>query len=239
MSLFSKKDILLIILSFARTFKTSLRAFFQYFFWLALLIILSRANILGLHFFAGAFFADLLSALFIFFYVLCVRPVVDLRNVAYFYQNSKKLLNFIVFYFAYFWITIFLVSFFGAIITLPFASFHNVVYVNNFIVNLAVFIGLILNKILFVSVVFYLLFTLDDVKSVHPILFHLKKSFRLLILFLPIILVFSIAISGLYFLNQYLCMINKILGSSFSILLDMIFICMLSVFFLRVKNRIF
>ena len=238
LGLFSKKDILLLFFSFARTFKSSIIAFLKYFFWLFALETISWTGFFSFNWFAHALFPDLISSLFIFFYILSVRPVVDLRNIVYFYKGRSKLLNFILFFFAYFFLIRFIVGSIAAIVIFPFATYHNVVYLNNHIVNFVSWLALFLKRVFYIPAIFYLLFLLDDVKSVHKFTYHIKKSFNLLFLFFPILFIFAILFSGIYFLDQYLYGYHKLLGAGFNVIISMIFMCLLSVFFLRVKNRI-
>lgn len=92
LSLLSKKELLLFILSWSNTIKRALFVFLKYFWWLVALELVLRND------FFSKFPLAITSMLFLFFSSLAIRASVCNKTASYFYHQSLKLINFLPLY---------------------------------------------------------------------------------------------------------------------------------------------
>lgn len=96
--MFSKRELLLFVFSWIKTFKRSFFVFLKYFWWLTIINIILRTKIISIapssEFFTTMAFFTVVVMLSVYFSILSIRSSVETKSVSYFMLNTKKLSGF-------------------------------------------------------------------------------------------------------------------------------------------------
>lgn len=226
--LFSKKEILLFIFSWIRTFKRSFGIFLKYFWWLIAAEIICKTNLFSVghyHTFLMAL-AGLLSMLSMFFSILTVRASLGVKDVTYFMAKSKKLAEFSLLY-------------------IPLVTLLSIFIIWNtgvspFHWTLSTRLGgtnLILQVITALFLLFSGLIMIDNRSTINR-LRVIKNTCQSIFMYLPVLLVLSILYIAFYYgVGFCMSLIHPSLAITSILFLNFFFTCAIAVLYLKIRHR--
>ena len=238
LSIFSRRELLIFVFSWLKTFQRSFLTFITYFGWLLILDLVIKTKIVSIdistmvtaqnlpYFFMLAGAAMTATVFSIFFMLLSIRASVDTKDFSYFASNMKKLSGFLALY-AILFIPIIFFSIRGASTT-PDA--------------LSILAGLKFSRILIQSlfiVVFpvSVLFFLDHHNNLSYIGTSLKNALKsILYNFPPFLALLFFYYFTYYSVSLVFSFTHYSLLSAVTFVVNFLFICATAVLYLKIKH---
>lgn len=235
LSLFSKKEFLIFLFGWIKTFKRSSFVFLKYFWWLLLFDLgiqhkyLSLTSLSFPYSFIFIIVISFVTMSSIYFALLSIRASVEAKNLSYFAVNLNKAHPFIILFTALFCFLTFAIGYTSGISHNCWALSPSLHGPNLFIQGIT---GLFLSVTTF--------FLLDNTPLENNSLSTaIKNSIKALLICLPfLLLLFPLYLLSFSLLSTFFSYIHHDVGTSTSvILLNFFFTCALAVLYLKVRHR--
>lgn len=226
--LFSKKEILLFIFGWIRTFKRSFGVFLKYFWWLVAAEIICKTNIFALHVYRTPIMviATILSMFSIFFSLLTVRASVEVKDVSYFVKKLQKLTGFTLLFIPLVALLTILIFFNTGISSINWAlSAH--LGGTNLLIQVFGALFLLISGFLII----------DNQTTIHGIKV-IQSTAKSIFMYLPVITLLAILYALLYYiLGSLMSLIHPSLTITSILFLNFFFTCGIAVLYLKIKHR--
>lgn len=238
LSIFSKRELLIFIFSWLKTFQRSFLTFITYFGWLLILDLVIKTKIVSIdlstivtaqnlpYFFMLAGAAITATVFSIFFMLLSIRASVDAKDFSYFASNMRKLSGFLALY-AILFIPIIFFSLRSAFTTPDTIS----------ILSGLTFYRILIQSLFIVVFPISVLFFLDHHNNLSCIGTSLKNALKSILYNFPPFL----ALLFFYYLTYYsaffaLFHVHYSLLSAVTFVVNFLFICATAVLYIKIKH---
>lgn len=226
--MFSKKEILLFIFSWIRTFNRSFIVFLKYFWWLIAVEIIFKTNLLSFHAYHTPvmILTTILSMFSIFFLILSVRSSLEVKNVTYFISKIKKLFSFSILYIALVSALTLFIIFNTGISPMNWALASHMRGAN-----------LILQGIMSVFFLMSGFFIVDNQLTITRTRI-IKNTCKSIFMYLPVLLILSLLYLSFDFIaSSLMWLIHPSLAIISVLFLNFFFACAIAVLYLKIKHR--
>jgi len=227
--MFSKKELMLFVFSWIKTFKRSIFTFIKYFWWLLAIDVTLQTQLLTLqnqtYLWATISLFSIITMFSAYFAILSIRASLETKNYLYFITNLKKIFGFAVIYLSLFFGLNAVIMFTTGISSHNWALSVFTYGIHNIIQTTGVF--------LLITATFFLVDSQDRISGITQAVSCTIKGVSIYFLpFISILTLYILSYYGTTFVFSFFPNVIRVIGLT---TLRFFFICALAVFHLKIR----